>query len=208
MSLLDNFIYTKEKPVKKIGGLIPVGKTTLLHGRSGCGKTYSILRFLIENDIEPVFIDFDYNDEYDDMNILHIDGHKLGTSIKEGTTAVKAVAKALKGKTVVIDTYAKAKEYLSVENLCSIFDENGITTIVIAHTTYYSGKPPEPGCDEVFANHVGCRLLLEHTVKKTKCETHLYIEKLRGYTGSEIIRDWMRDEEIADMKDFLKNIGG
>ena len=36
--MLRKLLYIKGSIMKTIGELIPIGKVTLLHGRSGCGK--------------------------------------------------------------------------------------------------------------------------------------------------------------------------
>ena len=198
---LNEFLFVKGRPVETIGGLVPIGKTTLLHGRSGAGKTLSMLKFLIINDVKPIFIDFDYNDEYNDMPIIHIDGYKIIDAIKAQNHTLKELAQTLAGSTIVIDTYVMLERQLeelgtTVMKFCRMLEVLGTTVVVIAHTNYYAGKAPEPQCDTVFANHVGCRLHLYHTYsKKTKqYDTYLEVEKLRG-VKQEIIQDWMRDED-------------
>ena len=180
--------------MKKIGDLIPVGKTTLLHGRSGSGKTLSLLKYLIDNGETPCYIDFDTNDEYDSMALEHIDGFKLIDHIKTNGTVI---LDELKNKVIVIDTYAMANGYIEqelsdkLENFIKKLISLKSTVIVIAHTTYFSGKPAEPNVDIVFANHVACKLHLHNDVKKTKTDIYLEVEKLRGM-DSKIINDWMR----------------
>ena len=191
--MLSKILYEVGTTLEKIGDLIPVGKVTLLHGRSGCGKTLSILKYMISHDVKPIFIDFDSNDEYNSMNIVHVDGYRLIDVMKES----KSVLNEFKNQTIVIDTYIKANQTLldndigDIHSLIDALTDRGSTVIVIAHTSYYSGKPAEPDVDVVFANHVACRLHLHNEVKQTKTSIWLEIEKLRG-TDSRNIIDWMR----------------
>jgi len=186
--MLEQYVYKGKEPLKLIGDLIPRDKVTLLHGRSGCGKTFSILKFFIEHGIEPVLLDFDDNEIID--GALHIDGDMFIRGIK-GNDALQM---ELDKKVVIIDTYAMAalslKKHLdiTVEQFVASLDA---TVVVIAHTVYYSGKPAEPAVPFEFANHVACRLHLHNDVKMTKVNDYLEVEKLRG-KGSYNIVDWMR----------------
>ncbi len=193
-TMLKKILYKKEDILEKIGYLIPVGKTTLLHGRSGCGKTLSIIKYLIEHNEKPYFIDFDSNDEYTDMDIIHIDGYKLVDELAKNKNMINELSK----KTIIIDTYVKADQTLigkdigDIHSFVDALTDRGSTVIVIAHTSYFSGKPAEPDVETVFANHVACRLHLHNEVKMTKTSIYLEVEKLRG-TDSKMLKNWMRD---------------
>ena len=181
----------------KIGDLIPRGRTTLLHGRSGSGKSYSMLKYFKECGVVPVFIDFDHNEEYNSSDIVHIYGPKLADDLfGDDKELAGSILKELVDRVVVIDTYAMTKLHLeSVKKVHSFIDalnDNGCTVVVVAHTAYYSGKPAEPDVDMVWANHVACRLHLHNEVKKTKIDIYLEVEKLRGYKGPALIYKWMR----------------
>ncbi len=196
--MLKDCIYIKGTAMEKIGDLIPKNKITLLHGRSGSGKTMSILKYLISHGIEPIFIDFDSNDEYDEMEIVHIDGYEFMEHMVDKDKN-KRMLQELKNECIVIDTYALLQSYLDdkkpeaqISKLLNIFTKHDITSIIVAHTIYYSGKPAEPDVPFIFANHVACRLHLHNEVKKTKTEVYLEVEKLRGM-DSKIIQNWMRD---------------
>ena len=196
--MLEDILYVKATNMKLIGDLIPEGKTTLIHGRSGSGKTLSIIKYMIQHGVKPLFIDFDYNDEYDDMNMVHIDGFKLVEEIAKGN---EDIFKLLQSQVVIVDTYRKAsmaleeKELYDVVTLCDKINSLGSTVVVVSHTSYYSGKPAEPDCDITFANHVACRLHLHNEVKKTKTDINLEVEKLRGMS-SKMIPNWMRGQTI------------
>ena len=191
--MLNDYLYKEDSPVELIGGLIPKHKTTLLHGRSGCGKTLGIIKFLNEQKEDIYFIDFDDNSIYSNLVALHIDGHKLIEGIKEN--GYKAV-KELKNKTIIMDTYALLQLALSgedtiefIQNIESLFNP---TLIIIAHTTMFAGKANVPDVDNIFANHVACRLQLFKNVLAKRVDIYLEVEKLRGYKGLSKIDNWMR----------------
>ena len=204
LSILNDSTYEKGLAMETIGELVPVNKVTLIHGRSGCGKTMSILKYLNTHNIEPVLIDFDTNDGIDEhVKLNHIDGFKfwdlflnqyLNNDLRE------ELIKQLSDKVFVIYTYAMANNYISVSSgkkydvhsLCTFLLEAGSTVIVTAHTVYYSGKDAQPDVDNVWSNHIGCKLHLHKDILKTKTNYYLEVEKLRGYTGSDVINDWMR----------------
>lgn len=206
MNVLNKIaLYSKATDMgNMIGELIPKNKITLLHGRSGCGKTLGILKYLISNNIKPLFIDFDYNDEYTSMDIDHIDGYKLlkymfdNIDDRDKLTEVK---NDFKNRVVVVDTYAKCNIEMQsytegengVEDFCTTLIDSGATVIVIAHTTYYSMKPAEPDVNIQWANHLGARLHLYKNISKKSTEQYLIVEKLRNYSGPDKIVDWMVD---------------
>ncbi len=186
--MLENYLYSGKEPLSLIGNLIPRDKTTLLHGRSGCGKTFGILKFFEQQGIRPVLLDFDDNDITTDA--LHIDGDRFlrALSLNDGLHI------ELEKQVIIIDTYAMAAISLKKHLDCSVEDfvkSLDATIIVISHTVYYSGKPAEASVPFEFANHVSCRLHLHNDVKMTKVNDYLEIEKLRG-KGSFNILNWMR----------------
>ena len=100
--MLENILYKIGQPMEKIGNLIPKFKTTLIHGRSGCGKTVSVLKYLKHYDVKPMFIDFDMNDELNSSkSLIHIDGYKLINELINND-----VYSLFTNKVVIIDTYA------------------------------------------------------------------------------------------------------
>jgi len=181
-----------------LGDLIPKNKVTLLHGKSGAGKTLSIIKYFENLDIEPVLIDFDDNISYSTRKILHLDGYKFLNYYLSDKTQ-EEVLDLLKGKVVIIDTYAKCnlaleerEVKLKTQDIATKLSDYGITVVVIAHSNIFAGKAPEPDTDNVFANHVACRLFLNYKIVKKKPEIQLIIEKLRN-KPADIIENWMRD---------------
>jgi hypothetical protein len=92
---------------------------------------------------------------------------------------------------VIIDTYAKSKSVFDedefvyfVNNLKS--KNNNIA--VIAHSTGERDKYVD--MPEVFVNHADCRLKLHKDISKKVNDQYLIIEKLRGYKGEPIIKNW------------------
>lgn len=76
------------KKLKTLTDVIPYG-TTIFYGRSGAGKTYSIIKHLTKNKINPLMLDFDNNYKLD-FDYYHIDGKWFYEQIKK--------AKALRDK--------------------------------------------------------------------------------------------------------------
>ena len=186
--MLENYLYSGKEPLKLIDGLVPRDKTTLLHGRSGCGKTFSLLKFFEDQGIRPVLLDFDDNDI--SFDAMHIDGDRFIRALSLNDSLLVELEKHV----VIIDTYAMASISLKKHLDCTVqefVDSLDATIIVIAHTVYYSGKPAEASVPFEFANHVSCRLHLHNDVKITKVNNYLEVEKLRG-KGSYNIIDWMR----------------
>ena len=89
----------EEKYISETGGVentklltdvLPRG-ITILYGRSGCGKTKSLIKHLNRFDIEPIFLDFDNNGSFkDEFKYRHFNGEWY----------FKARAKALKNTPV------------------------------------------------------------------------------------------------------------
>jgi len=82
---------------------------------------------------------------------------------------------ALRGRIIIIDTYAKCNLYLDEKlteyktpDIADVLEANGNTVVVIAHTEYFSGKEAEPDVDKVFANHVACKLHLHRDISFDK----------------------------------------
>lgn len=241
------------KPNRFITPLIPKG-TTILYGRSGCGKTYSLLKHLQSNKIKPYLLAFDDNPALD-FDYVHFNGAFFVENYKDNeyTRKLREVDKYLEkrikqfdfseyeedkmqclryavngnyetnekdkevanidledlinkayniddpitNEVIIIDTYAKALEYFgNVEALRSFTDDllsNGNDIIIIAHTTGERDKDLD--MDSFYANHCDGRLKLHRDITKTKgAETYLFIEKLRGYFGDNIILEWEREK--------------
>lgn len=103
----------------------------------------------------------------------------------------------LKDEVIIIDTAQKAlanfKEFWKFENFINILTNNGNDVILITHSHVVRNKKV-PDIDEVFCNHLDCKLQLNRDILKSKKEAEVYliVEKLRGYNGEGLIKGWER----------------
>jgi DNA repair ATPase RecN len=102
----------------------------------------------------------------------------------------------IENETIIIDTYAKAvNEFGGADTLFRYIDrliENGCDVVIVSHTKK-SGNKDITDVEEIYANHCDGRVHLYTNTTKTKgTETYLIIEKLRGYKGNMMIKEWMR----------------
>ena len=97
---------------------------------------------------------------------------------------------------IIIDTCAKALTHFETfekfELFINVLLRFNNDIILIAHT-HNQGNKQVPDLDEVFANHCDCKLKLNNDITKTKgSEVYLTVEKLRGYKGDIILKNWER----------------
>ncbi len=152
------------EPVERIGNVIPKNRVTLVTGLPGTGKSYSIGKFLNENDIKPIYFNLDAT-EIGDLKVDMFGGEALVELAMKYNDF-----KDLKDKTIVIDTYARFEELMSAHLDTSALVEGRVvqlfenitkkykcTLIVIGHTEDYVAK------DSVFnANKALSRNTYEH----------------------------------------------
>ncbi len=187
----------------RIGGIIPKNKVTLLTGLPGSGKSFTISKFLNENNIVPLYFNLDPT-ELGELNTRMYGGEDLLALLN-----AKNDFTDLKDSVVVIDTYIRMESLLSgmftkdgiVALLEEVIERYNITIIVIGHPEDYVGK------DSIFKdNPTLVRNCYEHIhiEKKNQSSTRkgvteitqsiiTYITKGRGYTGERAIVNWMRD---------------
>lgn len=202
---------------KKITGVksmltpfVEENKVLLVHGESGVGKTIFIIKHLNDNNIKPLLLDLDDNEEEElaalNCNCDMIDGYSL---IGQDSTAEELAA--LKGKVLIIDTWYKfhteagseAKAYKDIEKMTAL----GITVIVLAHTIPYSGKEDKPEMADEIYRHIKGRLYIRKTTLKTMVEYHLLVEKIRGYKGDKLVfirRDMSKEAKLKQAADKKK----
>ena len=205
------------EPVERIGNIIPKNRVTLVTGLPGTGKSYSIVKFLNKNSIEPVYFNLDAT-ALGDLKADMFDGKDLRELF-----AGRNKFEDMKDKVIVVDTYARFEELLfsvippekskilTNESIVSLLEgfinKYQCTIIIIGHPEDYVGK------DSIFKDNPALvRHCYEHlhfekkitsaTVKKinTITEHHiLYITKGRAYTGERIIHHWMREDEAEKL---------
>jgi len=188
--MLTSCKFKAKGETRMIGNLIPIGRVTLLHGISGCGKTMGIIKYLIHEKVKPVFIDFDHNNEISAFDTDHLDGEMVVKYISSNKII-------LRDRVVIVDTYHLASSFLGSDKKLHLFIDTliklGNTVIVLSHTNAFSGKADEPAVDIPWANHVACKLRLHRKIQANGEKIYLEVEKLRGYKGDTFITNWMRD---------------
>jgi KaiC/GvpD/RAD55 family RecA-like ATPase len=102
----------------------------------------------------------------------------------------------LQNETVIIDTCANALKHFDAFADFETFDNrllrDGNNVILVAHSSS-KGNKQIPDIEQVFANHVDCKLELNRDITKTKGEeVYLIVKKLRGYKGTPTIKNWER----------------
>lgn len=196
--------YKKKEGAKSmLTPLVEENKILLIHGESGAGKTVFIVKHLNENGITPLLFDLDDNEaeELEGLNCKcdMVDGYAMLESMED------ADVEALKGKVVIIDTWKLfqtevGSEILAHEvlkNMCKL----GVTVVVIAHTTPFSGQNDKPDVLDEIYRHIKGRLYIRKTTLKNAVEYHLLIEKIRGYKGDKIV---LIRADYADVPDKKK----
>ncbi len=193
--------------VERIGGIIPIGKITLLTGLPGTGKSYTTVKFLNHHLITPLYFNLDETSidslnaemfgEDDLIDLINPDNHFDDIS----------------DKVIIIDTYIRFEDIIGqlpktkiVSMLESMIERYGFTIIIIGHPEDYVGK------DSIFKdNPILIRHCYEHIHLEKKnhsstskgittiSETNItYIKKGRANGGSKIIQDWMREPNIIN----------
>jgi len=184
---------TNYKDIVMVGKVFKQGGINLLYGESGLGKTVSTIKALNDDEIEPILLDFDENlsPEQSDCKFIHIDGNKF---MKDEEAIVP------ENQTIIVDTWQIYSLCGGSYELLARMKSNSNTVIVIAHNKDIATKTDIPDIDSRIANHMDAKLFMEYD-KGNKSKTNnrdegpkLTVKKLRGYTGSRTIYNWMRDD--------------
>jgi predicted ATP-dependent serine protease len=188
-------------PYKRIGGLIPENRLTLVTGLPGSGKSFSLLKFLNQEKIKPIYFNLDEDASLLTMDAIFPDPKHLSDFLDSKITD-------LKGHTIVIDTYQRVVDLIAdkgntkefqesfTNNLLKISKEEECTIIVIGHPEDYVGK------DSIFKDnqslvrncheHIHLDVILPRGKTVTNTVYRTFIKKGRGITGERIIENWMR----------------
>jgi len=190
------------KPYVRIGGIIPQNKLTLLTGLAGTGKSYTLLKFLNSEGIEPIYFNLDEDSVLQkDFKAIFPDPCHLVDFLNDRISD-------LKGHTIVLDTYQRIVDLATSKGNSIAFQESftnamldiskkhPCTIIVIGHPEDYVGK------DGIFKDnqslvrncheHIHLDLILPRGKTITKSVHRTFIKKGRGYNGERIIDNWMR----------------
>jgi predicted ATP-dependent serine protease len=189
------------KPYNRIGGLIPENKLTLITGLPGTGKSYSLLKFLNQEKIKPIYFNLDEDASLQTMDAIFPVSEHLSDFLDSKITD-------LKGHTIVIDTYQRVVDLIAkkgntkefqesfTKNLLEISKKEKCTIIIIGHPEDYVGK------DSIFKDnqslvrncheHIHLDVILPRGKTVTEVVYRTFIKKGRGFTGERIIENWMR----------------
>lgn len=174
-------VITSYKEVEMLGEVFVKDGVNFIYGESGVGKTVSTIKALNSSGIKPILLDYDNNlsPEVNKCDYVHIDGNRVN---KDESTLVE-------GSVVVIDTYYKMDKEL-MEKLAQ-----SNTVIIVGHNKNIATKRDIPDAPDEFVNHCDSKLFLAREVsKKEGISYNLYVMKCRGYDGSMVISNWMREE--------------
>ncbi len=176
-------IIKEYKDVELVGEVFVKHKVNMIYGASGVGKTVSTITAINRDGITPVLFDYDDNLSPNENNCdyIHIDAHKI-----------KTTDKALKEQVIVIDTYHKMDH-----EIFKILVKNHNTIIIVGHSLDLATRNDIPDAPSEFVNHLASKVFLAYN-KKSKT-SDLTVFKCRGYRGSRIIQNWMRDEQLPDI---------
>ena len=144
------------------------------------------------NAAKDMGLEYELEGIYTDIHIFN----GLIDEIIEELSKSKPTSYHLQNETVIIDTCANALKHFDTFAEFESFvnrllrDENNV--VLVAHSSS-KGNRQTPDIDEVFANHVDCKLELNRDITKTKGEEiYLIVKKLRGYKGNHTIKNWER----------------
>lgn len=203
MQVLNKYKSMKAIPYKRIGNIIPEGNVTLAVGLPSTGKSFSTLKFLNENGIEPFVFNMDSNPT-------------LANTFKYiGMTDEKAVLRAfindeiedLDNQVIVIDTYTRLVDALEISNtepeqkhisdqLEFLCKKHNYTIIVIGHTEDYTSKSNIFKDNQAIARNCAEYLAFDKNMGTGKNSQNisyrLIVSKGRGIGGTRVIENWMR----------------
>ena len=183
----------KEHQKMMLTPLIEESKITLLHGESGSGKTMFAIKHLNKNNIIPLLIDFDDNED-DELKELGLKAENIdGEMFADDLMNKHSDKKILKDLVLIIDTWTLFCRYIGKEEIDAISilhklsEEHSATIIILSHTVAFSGKEDKPDMDNNVYRHIKSRLYIRRTTLKSSIEYDLIIEKLRGYNGTKLL---------------------
>jgi len=181
-------------PIELIAGIFPKGKTSLVYGESGVGKTVSTIKAINSEDLVPILLDYDDNlsPQENGCEYIHIDG-----------TRVHDDDEIVSDEIVIVDTWAMCNK-----DLIELLQNNNNTVIIIGHSLGLATRRDLPDAPDEFVNHLAAKLFLSYEKpkgKNTEGHYNLEIMKCRGYKGPRIIQDWMRNEDHEALDRMLKD---
>jgi len=179
-----------------IGEIFVKNKINFLYGESGVGKTVSTIKAINKDNIEPILLDFDDNlsPKINECKYIHIDGYAFIDGYINSSNV-----ELPKDEVVVIDTYIMFEpvmnKLLELDiDLIELLIQNKNTLVLIGHNKDLATRRDIPDAPSEFVNHCASKLFVsrqKNPITKVVQPT-LTVMKLRGYSGSREIYNWMR----------------
>ena len=184
----------------RIGNIIPQHALTLLTALPGCGKSFTLLKFLNKHGITPLYFNLD-----EDPSLLAFESN-MTSDIEVLRKVFKGHFSDLQDQVIVIDTYQRLQELLDIPytkegqeaitkvlmNLCK---DIKCTLIVVGHPQDFVGKSSiftdNPSLVRNCHEHIHIDKILS-TKKGVPPRYCTFINKNRGNGGTAIIEEWMR----------------
>ncbi len=198
------------EPVERIGNIIPKNRVTLVTGLPGTGKSYSIVKFLNKNSIEPVYFNLDAT-ALGDLKANMFDGKDLWELLQKSNSF-----EDLDNKVIVIDTYARFEELAFatikkedhhqltkeriVETLENLTKKYNCTVIMIGHPEDYVGRDSifkdNPALIRHCYEHLHFETVVTNKKNEEKADRHIMrIKKGRVYFDERVFLNWMREDQ-------------
>ena len=184
----------------RIGNIIPQHSLTLLTALPGCGKSYTLLKFLNKHGIKPLYFNFD-----EDPSLLVFDSF-MTSDIEILTNILEGNYSDILNQTIVVDTYQRLQELLKIpytkdgqeditDKLLQLCKTQSCTVIVVGHPADFVGKSSifidNPALVRNCHEHIHIDRILS-TKKDSQPEYRTYINKNRGNGGAYTLENWMR----------------
>ena len=184
----------------RIGNIIPIHSLTLVTGLPATGKSFSILKFLNQEQVKPFVFNLG-----EDPTLLQFPylGMTSNRNLLKGF--LNGEVEDLDNEVIVIDTYSRMIAELGLENtkeeqrqltdiLLNLCRDKGYTILIIGHPEDYRSSVFNDNlslmrdCHE----HLHFDKIMSSSSKPTPPIYRFYINKGRGIGGTQTIDNWMR----------------
>lgn len=188
-------------PYSRIGGIIPKGMFTLVTGLPATGKSYTLLKFLNQQNIKPFLFNLDYDPTLQTFDLL-------GSTADPDTlnAFLNGEVDDLDNEVIILDTYTRMISDLGLENteqnqrdldnkILNLCKTKGYTIIVVGHTAHYATRSNIFIDNPFMVRDCHEQLHFERIEENTKKPLHykMTVVKNRGNTVQEqTIENWLR----------------
>lgn len=188
----------------RIGSIIPKGCITLFTGLPATGKSYTLLKFLNQENIKPFVFNLDSDPTLANFNFIGMTDDKSAL-----LGFLDGKVDDLDNEVIVIDTDSRMMSYYGsgintqkdqiainqvLQDLCL---KHGYTIIVLAHPEDYVGKSSvfkdNPYLIRDCHEHLHLDKIMSSGRKLEPCLYRFYINKARGLGGTRTIDNWLRE---------------